>query len=84
MRNIKEFISGYDDDTLIQMIQDYEILENTGIIGDLTLRRTATAFLKENDMNPNIVWVMEKIAAEVFRIFSTRYFAEKAGRHGHG
>lgn len=68
------FVDSLNDDVLFQMIADYEVFKQNGMIGDCELRNQTEKFLSQFGIpDTNIVLWMDRLMFDVYRNFAMRY-----------
>ena len=74
MKNLTQiFVEELSDDIKIQMIKDYELFEERGMIGDCELRSQAERLMERMHIDNHVVMWMEQLAKECFRYFAHKY-----------
>lgn len=74
MKNMTQlFVESLSDDVKIQIIEDYEIFEQDGMIGDCELRSQAMKLMDDLHVEDHVVMWMEMIAKECYRYFALKY-----------
>jgi hypothetical protein len=69
----QRFIESLSEQEMISIIEGYEQFEKDGIIGDEPIRVFAVAFMKEIEVDSNVVVWMERLAFECYRHFAKKY-----------
>lgn len=74
MFDLRDHVGNMDDDTLKDIIRDYDQFRQAGAIGDCTMRRVASEYIhKTNARQGDVVLWMESIVKEAYRVFAMRY-----------
>jgi hypothetical protein len=72
----QRFVESLSEEDKLKIIKDYERFERDGMIGDSSIRSFAEAFMKEIEVDSNVVMWMERLAFECYRHFAGKHIRE--------
>lgn len=77
MNATRKYVDMLSDEDKIRIIQGYDQLEETGVIGDEPIRLHTMLLIEQLNMRPeHITMWMQQLAFECHRYFSMRYITE--------
>lgn len=69
----QRFVESLSEEDMLNIISGYERFEKDGMIGNEPIRLFATAFMKEIEVDTNVVMWMERLAFECYRHFAEKH-----------
>lgn len=71
---LREFVETLDNDTMKEIVRNYEEFEQSGTIGDKPIRKIANEYMERIGARKyDIILWMDSLVKEIYRVFAYRY-----------